>query len=89
MSNGFAFDDSRDESRDVVYLDSAATSRPRPEVVSIMRSVFEEEYGNASSLHAAGKRAKARLEHSRAIVADALGVDPDEIYFTSGGDRVE
>lgn len=85
MSNGFAFDDSRDESRDVVYLDSAATSRPRPEVVSIMRSVFEEEYGNASSLHAAGKRAKARLEHSRAIVADALGVDPDEIYFTSGG----
>lgn len=76
---------SADASVREAYLDSAATSRPRPEVIEVMRQAFEEEYGNASSLHAAGRRAKRILESSRESIAAALGVDSDEVYFTSGG----
>lgn len=68
-----------------VYLDNASTTKPRPEVIEVMQRVLEEDYGNASSLHALGKRSKALLEESREVVANALGVYPDEIYFTSGG----
>lgn len=68
----------------MVYLDNAATTSPRPEVVTVMQQALEE-YGNASSLHALGKRAKSILEESRQTIAGALGVDPDEVYFTSGG----
>lgn len=68
-----------------VYLDNAATTKPRPEVIEVMQKVLEEDYGNASSLHALGRRAKAILEDSRKTVSDALGVYPDEIFFTSGG----
>lgn len=67
------------------YLDNAATTKPRPEVAKTMQHVLEIEYGNASSLHSLGKRSKKILEQSREILAEALGVFPDEIYFTSGG----
>lgn len=68
-----------------VYLDNAATTKPRPEVAAAMVEAFEADYGNASALHKLGQRAKVILEKSRATVADALGVEPDEIFFTSGG----
>lgn len=68
-----------------VYLDNAATTKPRPEVIRVMQHVLEEEYGNASSLHALGKRAKTILEDSRELIANALDVYPDEVFFTSGG----
>lgn len=68
-----------------VYLDNAATTKPRPSVVAVMMRELEEDYGNASSLHARGRRAKRVLEESRAVVADALGAQPDEVFFTSGG----
>ena len=68
-----------------VYLDNAATTKPRPEVVEVMMRELAEDYGNASSTHALGKRAKQVLEESRAVVAAALGADPSEIFFTSGG----
>ncbi len=68
-----------------VYLDNAATTKPRREVVEVMQRVLSQDFGNASSLHALGKCAKAILEESRETVARAVGVDPDEIYFTSGG----
>ncbi|MGI6216691.1 MAG: cysteine desulfurase family protein [Coriobacteriales bacterium] len=74
----------QDASR-ISYLDNAATTRPRKEVVEVISNTLVQVYGNASSVHAPGKRAKQVLEESRAIVADALDVDPDEIIFTSGG----
>ena len=67
-----------------VYLDNAATTEPRPQVVQVMMRELAN-YGNPSSTHALGKRAKAVLEESRAEVARALGAEPDEIFFTSGG----
>ena len=66
------------------YLDNAATTKPRPEVVQVMMRELQN-YGNASSVHALGKKAKRVLEDSRAVVATALGAEPDEIFFTSGG----
>lgn len=68
-----------------IYLDNAATTKPRPEVVEVMARELAQDYGNASSVHALGKRAKRVLEESRATVAQALGVDPEEVFFTSGG----
>ncbi len=67
------------------YLDNAATVRPLPEVIDTVSVVMGEGFGNASAEHARGQRAKILLENSRAVVADALGVDPDEVFFTSGG----
>jgi cysteine desulfurase len=67
------------------YLDNAATTKPYASVVAVMDKMMREEYGNPSSTHALGQKAKAILEQSRKTVADALHVQPDEIYFTSGG----
>ena len=68
-----------------VYLDNAATSPVRREVVEAMLPHFSETMGNASSLHMFGQRAKRALEEARQSVARALGAHPKEIYFTSGG----
>lgn len=67
------------------YLDNASTTKPRPEVIRVMQKVLEENFGNASALHSLGRRAHTILEESREVIAQALGVEPDEIYFTSGG----
>lgn len=67
-----------------IYLDNAATTPVAPEVIEAMQPYFSESYGNASSLHGKGREAKKALEESRAKVADFLGVDSDEIVFTSG-----
>lgn len=71
--------------KDVIYLDNAATTRPYPEVVEVVARAMRDEYGNPSSQHAAGKRAKRLLTEARETVAAAFGADPDEIFFTSGG----
>ena len=68
-----------------VYLDHSATTPVRAEVLSAMLPYFADHAGNASSLHMAGQRAKKALEEARNAVARALGADPKEIYFTSGG----
>jgi cysteine desulfurase len=68
-----------------IYLDNAATTKPYPEVVEAVNKALVENWGNPSSSHRKGKDAKTMLEHSRALIADALGVKPCEIYFTSGG----
>lgn len=69
---------------DEAYLDNAATTRTRPEAIERMNEVMRDAWGNPSSVHAAGRRAKAVLEEARADVADVLGVDAHEVYFTSG-----
>ncbi len=68
-----------------VYLDHSATTPVRPEVVEAMLPYFTEEFGNASSVHTPGQRARAAVEGARETVASLLGAAPDEIYFTGGG----
>lgn len=68
-----------------VYLDYAASSPVRPEVLAAMQPYFDLEYGNPSSIHALGQRAEAVIEHARADVAGVLGCRPEEVIFTSGG----
>jgi cysteine desulfurase len=68
----------------VAYLDHAATTPMLPEAVDRMAELLGQ-VGNASSLHAAGRRARRIVEESREAVAAALGARPSEIVFTSGG----
>ncbi len=68
----------------MIYLDSAATTRMRPEVRAAMEPFLGAEFGNASSPHAAGRRARRALEDARETTASCLEVDPKEIVFTSG-----
>ena len=69
----------------VAYLDNAATTMPLPEVVETVSAVMAEGLGNASARHSRGARAKELMNECRATIADALGVEPEEVYFTSGG----
>lgn len=69
----------------MIYLDNAGTTKTSHEVVNAMIPFFEEEYGNASSLHSMGQRAKEHLDTARKIVAECINADAGEIYFTSGG----
>ena len=68
-----------------VYLDNAATTKVRPEVFDTMRLVLCEEYGNPSSIHREGQRAKKLLEEARESIAQNLACTPEEVFFTSGG----
>ena len=67
-----------------VYLDHNSTSPMRPEVRARWLEVAEEHLGNPSSLHSAGRRARALVDDARAGVAAALRVHEEEIFFTSG-----
>jgi len=69
----------------MIYLDNAGTTKVSASVKEAMMPYFDEIYGNASSLHEAGQIAKERLEEARAKVAEAIGAEPCEIFFTSGG----
>jgi cysteine desulfurase len=68
----------------MIYLDNAATTKMRPEARAAMEPFLDADFGNPSSLHAAGRRARRALEDAREIVASSLGADPKEIVFTSG-----
>ena len=68
-----------------VYADNAATTAVSPEVLEAMLPFYKEVYGNPSSLYALGQEAKKPLEEARATVANCLGAQPREIYFTSCG----
>ena len=67
-----------------IYLDHAATTPLRPEVLEAMLPYLTEHFGNPSSLHAAGRRARQGLDEAREVVSDVLGAKPREIVFTSG-----
>jgi cysteine desulfurase len=72
----------------MTYLDHAATTPIRPEVIAAMTAAMAD-VGNPSSLHAAGRLARRRLEESRETVAAALGARPSEVIFTSGGTEAD
>ncbi len=68
-----------------LYLDWNATSPPHPRVIEAMRAAAAEAWGNPSSVHAAGRRARAELEDAREALAAALGFDARAVVLTSGG----
>jgi cysteine desulfurase len=68
-----------------IYLDNAATTRLDPRVLEIMLPYHTETYGNPSSLHFFGTRAKEVLERSKQAIASSIGARTEEIIFTSGG----
>lgn len=72
-----------------VYLDHAATTPVHPEVIAAMLPYFHPMYGNASSVHGFGRKGRMAIDSAREIVAKAIGAQPNEIYFTSGGTEAD
>lgn len=72
-----------------VYMDNAATTKVDEAVAEVMHQSMIESFGNPSSVHAFGRRAKISLENARAQVAALLNAQPDEILFTSGGTEAD
>lgn len=70
---------------EMIYFDNAATTSIYPEVIKVMFDTMQEDFGNPSSVHAAGRSAKAKIESARKSIAKQMGVLPKEIIFTSGG----
>ena len=69
----------------MIYLDNAASTAVHPEVVKEMLPYFDVQYGNPSSIHQFGRKAKNAIQKARKQVAALIGAEPDEILFTSGG----
>ena len=72
-----------------VYLDHNATTPVEPEVLGAMLPYFSGDYGNASSIHTFGQKARAAVETAREQVAALIGARPQEIVFTSGGTEAD
>lgn len=73
----------------MIYLDNAATTKTAPEVLEAMLPCFREVYGNPGGLYRPGFEAKKLVNNARRIIAESLGVDSGEIYFTSGGTEAD
>ena len=72
-----------------IYADNAATTKISKHALQAMMPCFETYYGNPSSLHTVGQKAKEVLDQARETVAKCLGCEPREIYFTSGGSEAD
>jgi cysteine desulfurase len=72
-----------------IYMDHAATTFVKPEVVSAMIPYFTEHFGNPSSIYGIARESKRAIDAARVQTARALGAEPDEIYFTSGGSEAD
>ena len=72
-----------------IYLDYNATTPVDPAVLDAMLPYFAENFGNASSIHSPGQRARGAVDGARASVAALLGAKPSEIVFTSGGTEAD
>lgn len=73
----------------MIYLDNAATTPLLPEVLKEMLPYLEGQYGNPSGLYQISAEAKNAVENARKTIADTLGCEPEEIYFTSGGTEAD
>ena len=71
--------------KDLIYMDHAATTKMRPEVVEAMLPYFMESYGNPSSIYTLAQEARKAVDESREAVARILGCRTSEVIFTSGG----
>lgn len=68
----------------MIYLDNSSTTKVTPEVLEAMLPYLVEQYGNPSSLHTLGRKAKQAIETAREQVAKAINAQPKQIYFCSG-----
>lgn len=75
--------------KNLIYLDNAATTKTRPEVVEAMLPYFTELYGNPSSVYDFAGKTKEAVIESRQKIADAIGAKKEEIYFTAGGSEAD
>lgn len=74
----------------LVYLDNAATTAVRPEVLEAMLPFLgKDSYGNPSSAHRYGRAARAAVEEAKRSIAMALGAEPNQVIFTSGGTEAD
>lgn len=69
----------------MIYLDNAATTKTAPEVVRAMLPYFTEQYGNPSTIYSLGAKAKSAVSEARSVIAQTIGANAEEIYFTAGG----
>ena len=72
-----------------IYMDYAATTPMRPEVLEAMEPYFCEKFGNPSARYSWGREARQAVEKAREQVAALIHAEPDEIYFTSGGSEAD
>jgi len=72
-----------------VYLDNAATTKVRDEVIAVMQDALANTFGNPSSSHSYGRTAKTGIESARKTIAKQLNAQPSEIIFTSGGTEAD
>ena len=73
----------------VIYLDNAATTKTKPEVVEAMLPYFTEYYGNPSSIYDFSAPAKAAVAKAREAIADSIGAQAREVYFTGSGSEAD
>lgn len=73
----------------LIYLDHAATTPVKPEVLEAMIPYFTQKFGNPSSIYSIGRESKNAIEESREVVASALGAKSREIYFTGSGSEAD
>jgi len=73
----------------IIYLDHAATTPVKPEVLEEMLPYFTNKFGNASSIYSIGRESKKAIEEARERVAKALGAMPREIFFTGSGSEAD
>lgn len=69
----------------MIYFDNAATTEMCRPALSALVDISKTQYGNASTVYGYGRKAKELLEEARVIIAQSIGADADEIFFTSGG----
>ncbi|AVX19678.1 MAG: cysteine desulfurase NifS [Bacillota bacterium] len=72
-----------------IYMDHSATTPVDPEIAQAMVKYMTEDFGNPSSIHAFGREARKAVEEARERVAKAIGANPQEIIFTSGGTEAD
>lgn len=75
--------------KQMIYLDNAATTKTRPQVVEAMLPYFTEYYGNPSSVYDFSAESKKAVTHAREVIAASLGAKTNEIYFTAGGSEAD
>lgn len=74
---------------DKIYLDNAATTKVREEVLEVLGASIREHYGNPSSTHSFGRSSRTLIEKARKTIAGYLNASPSEIIFTSGGTEAD
>ncbi|WP_088102602.1 cysteine desulfurase family protein [Halalkalibacter urbisdiaboli] len=74
---------------EVIYVDHAATSPVHPDVINEMLPFFNEHYGNPSSIHQIGRRARQAVDEARNVIAKLLQTTPQSLVFTSGGTEAD